>query len=50
MTSGQKARLICFFLSAALIALSVVGTMHLRSLLGNLAVTRVSNIDRKSVV
>lgn len=44
MTGGQKARLLCFFLSAAVIALAVVGTMHLRSLLGNLAVTRVSNM------
>ena len=44
MTGGQKARLFCFFLSAALVALAVVGTVHLRSLLGNLAVTRVSNM------
>ena len=44
MTGGQKARLFCFFLSAALVTLAVVGTVHLRSLLGNLAVTRVSNM------
>jgi len=44
MTGGQKVRLVCFFLSAAVIALVVVGTIHLRSLLGNLAVTRVSNM------
>lgn len=44
MTAGQKAKLFCFLLSAAVIALTVVGTAHLRSLLGNLAATRVSNM------
>ncbi len=44
MTGGQKAKLICFFLAAATITLAVVGTAHLKALLGNLAVTRVSNM------
>ena len=44
MTGGQRARLICFFLAAALIALALVGTAHMKALLGNLAVTRVSNM------
>lgn len=44
MPPGQKAKLICFFLSVALLSLTIVGTNHLRSLLGNLAVTRVSNM------
>ena len=38
MPPGQKAKLICFFLSVALLSLTIVGTNHLRSLLGNLAV------------
>lgn len=44
MTGGQKVRLVCFVLSAAIIAAVVVGTVHLKSLLGDLAVTRVSNM------
>lgn len=44
MPPGQRAKLICFFLSVALLSLTIVGTNHLRSLLGNLAVTRVSNM------
>ncbi len=44
MPPGQKVKLICFFLSVALLSLTIVGTNHLRSLLGNLAVTRVSNM------
>ena len=44
MQPRQKAKLFCFFLACILIALSVVVTGHLKSLLGNLAVTRVSNM------
>lgn len=44
MPPGQKAKLVCFFLSVALLSLSIVATNHLRSLLGNLAVTRVTNM------
>ena len=40
MLPRQKAKLICFFLSVLLITLTLVGTSHLRALLGNLAVTR----------
>ena len=50
MPPGQKAKLICFFLSVALLSLTIVGTNHLRSLLGNLAVTRVSNMVGRVVV
>lgn len=44
MQPRQKAKLFCFFLACILIALFVVATGHLKSLLGNLAVTRVSNM------
>lgn len=44
MPPGQKAKLVCFFLSAALLALALVAANHLRALLGNLAVTRVTNM------
>ena len=50
MPPGQKAKLICFFLSVALLSLTIVGTNHLRSLLGNLAVTRVSNMVGRVVL
>ena len=50
MPPGQKAKLICFFLSVALLSLTIVGTNHLRSLLGNLAVTRVSNMVGRVVM
>lgn len=43
MRREVRARALCLFLAAALIALAAVGTVHLRSILGNLAVTRVSN-------
>lgn len=42
--SRLKAKLFCLFLACILIALSVVVTGHLKTLLGNLAVTRVSNM------
>lgn len=44
MQPRQKAKLFCFFLACILIILSVVVTGHLKTLLGNLAVTRVSNM------
>lgn len=50
MPPGQRAKLICFFLSVALLSLTIVGTNHLRSLLGNLAVTRVSNMVGRVVM
>ena len=50
MPPGQKAKLICFLLSVALLSLTIVGTNHLRSLLGNLAVTRVSNMVGRVVM
>lgn len=44
MTGAQRVRVFCFFLAAVLITLGVVGTVHLRGLLGNLAETTVSNM------
>lgn len=44
MQPRQKAKIISFFLACILIAMSVVITGHLRTILGNLAVTRVSNM------
>ena len=44
MPPKQKAKLVCFFLSVALLSLAAVATSHLRTLLGNLAVTRVTNM------
>ena len=44
MPPQHKAKLFCFFLSAILITLTIVTTIHLRSMLGSLAVTRVSNM------
>lgn len=43
MTSVQRARLLCFFTAMAVMALALVASIHLKDLLGNLAVTRVSN-------
>ena len=43
MTGRQRVRVVCFFLSAALVALAWVGTTHMKSILSSLAVTRVSN-------
>ena len=50
MLPRQKAKLICFFLSVLLITLTLVGTSHLRALLGNLAATRVSNLVGRVVM
>lgn len=44
MPPGQRAKLICFLLAVILMTLALVATSHLRALLGNLAVTRVSNL------
>ena len=44
MTGGQKAKLVCLLLAFVLMTLTIIGMSHLRSLLGNLAVTRVSNM------
>ena len=50
MPPGQKAKLICFFLSVALLSLTIVGTNQQRSLLATLAVTRVSNMVGRVVM
>lgn len=44
MDPRQKAKLFCFLFACVLMALAIVGMGHLRSILGNLAVTRVSNM------
>ena len=44
MSTRQKAKLFCFLFACVLMVLTVVGMGHLRSILGNLAVTRVSNM------
>lgn len=44
MQPQQKAKLFCFFLACILITLAIVATTHLKSILGSLAVTRVSNL------
>ena len=50
MSGRQKAAALCFFSAAVVITLALVGMTHLRSLLGNLAVTRVSNMVNQLVV
>ena len=50
MTGGQKAKLICFFAAVSIMTLRVVGSAHLKTLLGDLAVTRVSNAVNQVVV
>lgn len=49
MQPRQKAKLFCFFAACILMTLSIVATNHLRSILGDLAVTRVSNMVGKVV-
>lgn len=44
MQPRHKAKIFCFFLACVLLALFIVVTGHLKTLLGNLAVTRVSNM------
>lgn len=43
MTPARRARLVCLLAAVVLTVLVVVGSVHLKDLLGNLAVTRVSN-------
>lgn len=43
-SGALRVKVFCFFISVALLALAVVATSHLRALLGNLAVTRVTNM------
>lgn len=44
MQPRQKAKLFCFFLACVLMTLVVITTIHLRDILGSLAVTRISNL------
>lgn len=50
LSGRQRAAMICFFTAVVITAVSIVGMIHLRSLLGNLAVTRVSNMVNRLVV
>jgi len=50
LTRKQRMKLFCFFSALALTALICVGGSHLRALLGDLAVTRVSNTVNRLVV
>lgn len=43
MTGAQKARLLCLLAAVCLITLVIVFAFHLKTILGDLAVTRVSN-------
>ena len=43
-TRAQQVKFFCFVFSLVLIVLALVAASHLRALLGNLAVTRVSNM------
>lgn len=49
MQPQLKAKFFCFFLALSLIVLLLVGTIHLRSILSSLAVTRVSNLVNQVV-
>ena len=49
MQPRQKAKFFCFFFACILIVLAIVGTNHLKSILGSLAVTRVSNMVNQVV-
>lgn len=49
MPARQKAKFFCFLFACVLMVLTVVGTGHLRSILGSLAVTRVSNMVNRLV-
>ena len=50
MTRGQRVKLVCFFAAAGCLALSLVAFTHLRTLLGSLAVTRVTNTVNRAVM
>ena len=43
MSRGQRARLLCLLAAVCMIVLSVIGLFHLKAILGDLAVTRVTN-------
>ncbi len=44
LTGRQKARIVCFFLAAVLIAAVWVGTAHLSAIVSAMAVSRASNV------
>lgn len=50
MTRGQRARAACAVLALVLVVLTIVVLSHLQTLLGDLAVTRVSNSVNRLVV
>lgn len=50
MTRGQRIRLLCLLAAFGLTALLVVGVFHLKTILGDLAVTRVSNSVNRVVI
>lgn len=50
LSGRQRAALFCFFCSIIIMTLSIIGMIHLRKLLGNLAVTKVSNMVSQLVV
>ena len=49
MTRGQRMKLLCFFGSLVLLALVLVLAFHLKNMLSNLAITRVSNTVNRVV-
>lgn len=50
MTAGRKARLFCLLLAVVIMTLTLVVMSHLRTLLGDLAATRVSNSANRVVI
>jgi len=50
MTAGRKARLFCLLLAVVIMTLALVVMSHLRTLLGDLAATRVSNSANRVVI
>lgn len=49
LTGAQKAKLVCLFSAICVLTLTLVCTSHLKTLLGNLAVTRVSSTVNRLV-
>lgn len=49
MTGAQKAKLFCFLVSSLTMVLIIICTIHLKALLGNLAVTRVTGTVNRLV-
>lgn len=49
MTRGQRIKLLCFFGSLVLLVLVLVLAFHLKNMLSNLAITRVSNTVNRVV-